>query len=371
MINVLYVVSRLRSCGPTTQLHNIVRHLDRQRFNPIIVTLSPETEASDWGRFQALDIDLRPLNFGRISALTAAPTRIRTMLSDLGPNVVLHSQDFRADCVASLARGRTAHVVTVRNEPARDYTAKFGPLLGRTMAELHLRVIRRAPMPIACSRSIGEHLKTKGISARVIQNGVDLNDYAPVPTDRRRKVREMVGATKQTTVVVSIGTLGARKDPVVVIEAFLKAFRDRDGLLLLVGDGPLRAECEAAAGGDPRIRFLGFRRDVVDLICASDIFVSAAHSEGLPNAVLEAMALGLPVCLSSIAPHDEILSMGANAGRTFRPGDVVALSKALSDLAGESLSQLGANGHEIVRGHFSAELMSHRYQTLYEHIVTK
>ncbi len=102
-----------------------------------------------------------------------------------------------------------------------------------------------------------------------------------------------------------------------------------------------------------------------DYLGAVDVFVSASLTEGCPNAVMEAMACGLPVVLSDIPAHREILAFDQRAGQMFPANDVAALSEILSDMADTGCSEPSEAGLSIIENHLNARKMWLKYQELY------
>ena len=95
--------------------------------------------------------------------------------------------------------------------------------------------------------------------------------------------------------------------------------------LCLLGDGPLLlSACRQLAGNQQNIFLPGLVHNVADYLRAADLFVSASHAEGMPNAVLEALAASLPVILSDIPAHREVLENCSEAGWLFAPSDPTA-----------------------------------------------
>ena len=162
---------------------------------------------------------------------------------------------------------------------------------------------------------------------------------------------------------VYAGPLIVRKDPVLLIRSFLD-YVDRTDTLCLLGDGPLLSTCRRLAGNQKNIFLPGLVRNVADYFRAADLFVSASHAEGMPNAVLEALAASLPVILSDIPAHREVLGNCPEAGWLFAPGDPTALGKCL----GQAVSDVPTRQAtlQLAEQDFSAQSMSNAYQQLYE-----
>ena len=361
-MRVVYLVSTLRRAGPTSQLLNIVRHLDLRQFEPTVVTLSPEPSDSMQGAFDAAGVPVRTLALSRLQGAIRRGWRRdlgRLLGAPLDERVVLHSQGIRGDVIASRRLAGLPRVATARNHPSDDYPMKFGPLAGRWMARTHLRAFRAHPCVVACSSTLAGQLRELGVTAEVIRNGVDNSVFRPAAAADRARLREELGLPPAARVAVSIGALSVRKDPQVIVRA-MKSIDDPDLVMVFVGAGELEAACRREAGADPRMRFAGEVTDVERYLRAADLLVSASRSEGLPNAVLEAMACGLAVVLSDIGPHRELLGLSGGAGVAFAVGDDRALAQALRNGAAAGAS----NDPESL----GAGRMSQQYQALYRRL---
>src|SRR5699024_1851176 len=120
---------------------------------------------------------------------------------------------------------------------------------------------------------------------------------------------------------ISTGHLTGLKDPISVIKKFKTAFENNNNhFLLFLGNGDLKAECLNLTRDMDNVLFTGRVSNVGDYLQASDYFVSASKSEGLPMAVVEAMACGLPVLLSDIDPHLELFNLNNKIGTFFKLG---------------------------------------------------
>jgi len=361
---VLYVVSTLKRCGPTNQLFGLIKNLDRTRFTPVVLTLSPETSDSRWEDFVALGVDVQSLGLGRIAGLLIGPQALRARFSAIKP-VLVHSQGIRADslCVQVLPR-TVVQVATLRNYPFKDYVMSFGRVQGGLMARWHLFNLRRVHAVALVSNAIHGMLDGYLPKARVVQNGVDIERYYAVATEERSLLRERLGLPCMSRVFISTGHLDPRKDPVTALDGFLAGARESDHLLVL-GDGVMREELKSRYSSCSQIRFLGRVANVQEYLQASDYFISASLAEGLPNAVLEALACGLPCFLSDIAEHDEILVGSSLHPMLFATGQSMALAQCLKALDDGAYTHTSAAAVAIITNGFSAAHMSAQYQKLY------
>lgn len=219
----------------------------------------------------------------------------------------------------------------------------------------------RASMPKLLRRLI------RGRS-HVVANCVDLVaiDHA-LAADASPPVPRRTGGFR----VMVLGRLMPIKDVATVMRAVATSEID-DVELVIVGDGPLRAELEATARRDgiaERTTFTGLveRAAVYRQLAASDVCVSASHGEGLPVAVIEALACACPVVLTDIPPHRE-LSLGLDAVRLFPVGDPVQAADHLRVLAActpSERAESGRAGRTHVEAHYSLDAMHRAYEPIY------
>lgn len=200
----------------------------------------------------------------------------------------------------------------------------------------------------------------------VIPNGVEALE--PNATTRQQ-VRQRLGIDDHTMMLLSAGRLTHEKGHDLLLTAARYVLDTcPQAQFVLAGDGILRSQHEAQAkqlGIDKRVLFLGFRQDVHDLMRAADIYVLPSRSEGMPNALLEAMQLGLPVAAFNVGGVGEIIQDGV-AGLLAMPEDPQALASALIRLLEDhSLRQrLAQSARQHVRDRYCLEKMFQRYADL-------
>ncbi len=160
----------------------------------------------------------------------------------------------------------------------------------------------------------------------VIRNGLP-----PLPPGRRGWLRPALGLPADALVILCVASLIRRKGLDVLLPAVAPLLgTDPPRCLVVAGDGPDRADLEALAvrlGIADHVRWLGLRDDVPDILADADLFALASRAEGLTLAVIEAMAFGLPVVVTDVGGHREVVP--PDAGRIVPPGDEKALAEAL------------------------------------------
>jgi glycosyltransferase involved in cell wall biosynthesis len=233
--------------------------------------------------------------------------------------------------------------------------------------------IHRVDALVSVSEDVGarnQELYQDSTRYIVIRNGFE---FTPPRRSRDEVRRELNLPGGPTGIVV------ARVEPVKDHETLLKAFAllRQQGLeanLLVAGDGTERERLEAslpALGLDPaRIRFLGFRTDVPDLLGAADFFALSSLQEGLPLAMLEAMGQELPVVATRVGGVPELISDREN-GLLCPTGRPEVLAAALKEVIEDPAlrRRLGQAGARRVAEEFSFQQMARRYEELYRDLL--
>lgn len=208
---------------------------------------------------------------------------------------------------------------------------------------------------VAVSPSVKESLMRHGIrpgNVDVVMNGIDIKRYFGRD---KAAARKSLGIDAGEFVFVFIGRLIEQKAPDILIPAFAKVGR---GTLLIAGDGILRPMLEGMAadlGVADKVRFLGVRNDVPDLLAAADCFILPSRHEGLPIVGLEAIAAGKPMILGSFASAADLMTPEVD-GILAKSGDVDVLTSAMTRMMDDvSSREVFRTNMEKKAGKFSIE----------------
>ncbi len=362
-----YVVSTLKRSGPTRQLLNICSNVDPARYQPHVLCLSPEPDDSMRADFQAAGIECDSLGRSHYFGFVHGADLLCSYAENKGL-ALLHTQGIRPDRLASLCVVPT--IATVRNFPQLDYPLTYGRVKGWVMSRLHARALRSIDQVVGVSTAVCENLQSQfGIRARVIHNGVETRDFSAASADRKRVLREEFAVPDAKRMLVSVGDLSVRKDPLLLLNAFLQSDRVMDSVLFLVGDGPLLDDVRRLAEDHLAVRVTGRVSAVVDYLQGADGFVSASRAEGFPNAVLEALACGLPCVLSDIDPHREYFVQDYTPGCLFETGVCASLIDCLNRFEGVEVDAMAADALALIETKLSARCMAGKYMMVYDAVL--
>ena len=364
--SVLYLITELDVGGAQTALLRLLTGLDRDRFSPTVVCLY-NGDATVARQIRALGIPVTDLGMNAKWRWDAF-WRLYRLLRRKRP-AILHTWMFHAN-IPGRVLGRLAGVpIVISSERTMGQERRWRYWLSRITDRLTDRVI------CVAGRVADFAAQTIGISPDklvVIHNGIPLEDFQP---GDRVVARAGLGIPTSACVVGTVGRLHPVKGTSYLLEAFADlAPGHAEAILLLVGDGPQRTQLEELArclGVSERVRFLGNRSDVSRLLQAMDVFVLASVWEGMPNAALEAMAVGLPVVATGVGGTPEAVVDG-ETGLLVPPRDPDGLAQAIARLLRdpELWRTMGQAGRRRVEQHFSVEQMVRQTERLYEELLS-
>jgi glycosyltransferase involved in cell wall biosynthesis len=291
-----------------------------------------------------------------------------------GPVDILHTHLFEPS-VIGLVGGAIART------PLRIVTRHYSDYHTRIHKRWHVHLdqmcTRLSHAVIAVSRHTGEHMiQAEGASpekVEVVPNGIDFERVKPSSVDARKRVREELGIGNGHLVLI-VARLHPEKGYEYLFEALpdLKKRVTRPFLVAVAGTGALEGafrERVRSLGCDQVVRFLGFRRDVPDLMVASDLVVLPSLAEAFGLAVAEALYLGVPVVATRTGGLPEIVTDGVD-GLLVPPADSVALAAAIADLLNDPhrRAALAGRGRERIHREFSFERMLRAYERIYDRL---
>jgi glycosyltransferase involved in cell wall biosynthesis len=369
MQRILYITSTLKRTGPTNILYNLIAELDRNKFEPLILTLSEEDPSfpSLWSSFEKLNVKIVSFNFSRIKGFLTGTKKIKIFIQEQNISVV-HLYGFRGDFMVNPKVSKNVKIIsTINSNIYDDYTMLYGKYIGKIMAYIHIKSLK-GKIAIACSQFVADELnKRYSIELKVIYNGIPFEEYTTTSAEEQIEIRKDLKLPLDKKIFVFIGYLIYRKDPITVITAFLDSKLSDSSVLLIIGDGPLMNECKnKCINSGESVRFLGNQPSTINYLKGSDFYISSAYSEGLPTSVMEAMGCGLPVILSNIKPHEELVSSINNWNYLFSVNDSKQLTQKIEGIIAEDYNLLSSSCRLVIANNINSNIMSSNYQLLYE-----
>jgi glycosyltransferase involved in cell wall biosynthesis len=198
-------------------------------------------------------------------------------------------------------------------------------------------LLRGATVVIAPSAAIKKELLRAGFSDEHIvcfANAVDVNRFRPATLVEKAEAKNALGLLKDTCVIGTVARLVERKGIDVLLRALVRVRHSHRVYLIVVGDGPLGEELQALARElrvEGLVSWLSFQADPTKWLRAMDVFALPSRLEGSPNAILEAMAMGLPIISTAIGGVVDLLEEG-RTGFLIPPDNPDALAIALERL---------------------------------------
>lgn len=311
---------------------NLFNHMSVERFRHVVIALAGYGDFRK--RITAQAVEFHDLGKQPGHDYSWMP-RLYKLLSRLRP-AILHTRNLNA-MEAQLVGAAWGVKGRVHGEHGRDMYDIDGT---NWKYNLMRRAIRRITHQyIAVSKDLERWLRdtihVPDSRLTQIYNGVDTLKFH-VRTGERPSVSPEDFLDGSTCVIGSVGRMVAVKDYPTLVRAFIELCRRSaasGGLrLIIVGDGPVRAECQAmvdAAGLTRQALFPGDRSDTPEWLRTFDVFVLSSKGEGISNTILEAMATGLPIVATRVGGTPELVNEGEN-GLMWAPGDTDNLAEILA-----------------------------------------
>jgi glycosyltransferase involved in cell wall biosynthesis len=355
------VLTSFERGGTERQMTELIRRLDPARFEVHVACFRREGPWLAGVRTHAASVaEFRLGSFKSVVSLHQL-IRLSAWFRERRVSVV-HACDLYAN-IAALPAAAIAGVAT-RIGSRRGIVA---PVSTPGLLPLQRLAYAAAHRVVANSAAAATVLRAEGVPVRkvvVIPNGIEtpgatIATVAPVSTAR---------ATRR--IVTTVANLRTGKGHDVLLDAAVRVRKVRgDASFLLVGDGPLRPALErqaASLGLGDGVRFVGLRDDIDAILRETDVFALPSLMEAFPNALMEAMAAGLPIVATNTGGVPELVT-SERTGLLVAPGDPGALACAiLRLLADRELAEaLGTAAREVVARDYSYDRMVRAFEALY------
>lgn len=355
-LRVVRIISGLRPGGVEKKLATILPRLDRSRFHVSVICLKQEGELAKQLRDQGITVDLIPV-MKRWSPLGIR--RLARALREMRVDIV-HTHMYRSNVTGTVAARIAGIPVVISNvHNVSNWDDRRQMLTDRVVSKMRDCTVFVSQ---GVCRDYIENIPLKPAKYSVIYNGIDTEYYSPDPC------RSCIKAN--TGLLVGCA---ARLMPQKGLETLVKAAADpaiqAAGVRILVaGEGPMRSDLENLArklGTGDHFQILGFTENIRDFYRKLDVFAMPSLKEGFSNALLEAMACGVPVVVTAVGGNPEAVRDGKD-GILVRPSDfndfLLGLKKILFD---DDLRKMMAREALAHAQEFSLERMIRQTEDLY------
>ena len=347
---ILEVTATLKPAGAENIVVSLASALDPTRFEVGVVSLFDAFPEGLEPLLEQRNIPVWHLGKWRGPDPRMYP-RLGQVVREFKPDII-HSHCYVTRYTAHLRAPAMVHTV-------HNLALSEAGWVGRLF---HRFAFCRGTVPVGVGAAVSESVRrVYGLPQPVsIPNGIDTDRFWR--PESRDSWRRRNGFRDEDLLIVSVGRLERQKNPAALVRA-MKYIPEAH--LLLVGQGSLRADL----GDHKRVHLLGVRDDVPEILAASDIFALASDWEGLPLALIEAMAAGLPAVATSVGCVPEVIQHGAT-GLLVSPGSDIELVAGLRKLTKDSIlrRQMGATARKCSHS-FSLDAMVAAYEDLFHKLL--
>jgi glycosyltransferase involved in cell wall biosynthesis len=332
------------------------------------ISLAPLPEGPNGAAFRAAGIRTQTVAKRKGGVDVTLPFRLAAFLVQRGADVV-HTHNPHALVYGAPAAG-LLHAASVHTKHGTNPDGPRRMWLRRAAASLVDAYV--AVTPTLASLAI-QNRECAADRVRVIPNGIDAARFAP-NLEARRRTRAELGIPQDAWVVGTVGRLSPEKDQASLVDA-MTPLLDQGRQLVIVGDGPEREPLSLRIAATWRAHFVhltGARSNVEDWLSAFDVFALTSRSEGLPLALLEAMAAGLPVISTAVGGVPDLVEPGVT-GSLVEAGDRVGLEERLTWLANRPAlaGDMAELAQYRVLARYTTDRMARDYEALYERLVAE
>lgn len=367
---VFFLLDSFMIGGTETQAVELARRLDPSRYDVTIGCLRKEGPLL--ARLDGSRVRVEEFSLGKgIDSPSGVAGMLRIARFLRRERIqIMHAHDLWSNLVGVLAAKLARVPVTITSQRDLSHDAWYG-----TYRRKVLRFIQgRSSVVLTNAKAIREGLIEDGVPAKkvcVVYNGVDIDRFRNSKSNREWLFPESAGRK----LIVLVGNMNSdvKGHPVLISAAAEIVKRHPEAQFVLVGDGPRRRDYEAivqTAGLKESFLFLGRRSDVPEILVSCDIAILPSLAEGLPNAVLEYLAAGLPVIATALGGNLEVVQDGVT-GLLIPPNDSEALVRALGRLLEDPdfAATIARAGREHVQKEFSFERLVLDLDRLYSRLL--
>lgn len=284
---------------------------------------------------------------------------------------IVHCHGYKPNILFSSIPHRGVKILST----VHGWAKRTNGLKGRTYEFLDSIALRRMDRIVAVSNAVFNDIARRDIRKEkiaLIYNGIDLGGYDMHPSCGN--IRTEYGIPARAFIIGAVGRLAAVKGYQYLIDAMVSVVREiPDCRLLIAGDGPLKeslSEFIADRNLSPYVSLIGYHNSISRFLAMINLFVMTSLTEGLPIALLEAMACRKPILATAVGGIPEAIDNG-RGGVLVPPGDSGAIAAGIAKLYREKVRgiEMGERGRAIIEEKFSAKRMADQYVSIYDGLV--
>jgi len=361
-LKIVLVSTTMGIGGAERQVADLAAAYAQERHEVVIISLKGPNR-----QYVAPGVRLIEMNASKsMAGLVSLVIRLARTLREIEPDVV-HGHMVIANLLTRIVKPFVRWPITISTA---HNTYEGG---GRLRIVAYRATDRLADLTTNVSREAVEHYVSIGVAKasriRVMYNGIDFERFAFSERSRSR-LREQWQIADSTVIYLAVGRLVEAKDYPNLLQAFEQvAKHHRDAILLIAGEGPEKLAVESAIsalGLDGKVRMLGVRHDIQDLMCCADIFVLSSAWEGFSLVVTEAMACRLPVVATDSGGVSENMGGFGHLVPVRDPARLARAMVAAVNTGNRLTDPKVAEAYTQAKARFSIDNVAARWLDIYE-----
>jgi glycosyltransferase involved in cell wall biosynthesis len=358
---ILFLITSLEQGGAEQVLYDTVTGLDREKWDCVVLAM--RGRGPYFKKLRSEGYAVESLDVGRKFAPVAF-LKLLVRIAFFRPDII-HSHLFHADIpgrFAGIIAGGSKRPIFISHQHIPEQRS----LPARTLLDRSTKAL--VDQFVCVSQAVADHveqsLRMDAKKLSILPNGRELREFLEIEPDHVAGEIWRLG---------TVGRLDDQKDHLLLLESL--ALLKRKGHLfhcVIAGDGPLKGKLGKRISEldlDAEVDLLGRREDIPTVLSELNLFIMSSKYEGLPIAVIEAMAASLPVLGTDVAGLHELLE--SNCGRLVPYRNVQALAEAIEELMENEILrfEMGRRGRERARLHYSKERMLKDLDDLYKRLL--
>ena len=360
-LKIVHLVTSLEVGGAQHNMLLGLPNLDPSRYKHTLISIMDRMQMKQ--QFQQAGIEVHTLGLSKKTDITAA-IRLHSLLKTIRPDI-LHTYLIHGNVLGRIV-GRLAGVPTIIGS---ELTIGQAGRIGRLATKLTNPLTDAVEVNSETGgKSVSIDLGVPKSKIEVVLPGLDLEAFGG--SDQRSQVRSEIGVEDDEHLVLYVGRLRTVKGVEYGIRAFATALEQHAKMkLALAGEGDQRSNLESLCnelGIQNNVKFLGPRKDLSDVISASDSVIMPSLTEGFPRVAIEAMASSKPVIATRVGGTPEAI-INDQSGILVPPKDIKAMAEAIVNVATDSglATRLGIAARNRAEQHYSASKYVSRLDEMY------